>query len=64
VAIETIHITRHGITDTVWREGETCLWVRNHGEMLIVSVNPLFSDEHLLEAFATYLKWRRLNPPA
>jgi hypothetical protein len=54
-------ITRQGITDTVWREGAACLWVRNNGEQLLVTANMHFSDEALLEAFATYLKWRRIQ---
>jgi hypothetical protein len=55
-------ITQNGTLDTVWREEQVCLWVRNHGEQLIVSVDYRFSDKELIEKFEAYLKWRRQNP--
>lgn len=57
-------ISRNGITDTVFREGDwkPCLWVRNHGEQLIVSVDWGFTDEELVGAFTAYIRWRRQHP--
>jgi hypothetical protein len=57
-------ITRQGVTDTVWREGCVCLWVRNSGELLMLSADLALSDEVLCERFAQYLQWRRLNSPS
>jgi hypothetical protein len=56
-----INITRQGMIDTVWINGVACLWTLNCGAL---GINFTFSDEALREAFAEYLRWRRLNPPA
>jgi hypothetical protein len=56
-------ITRQGINDIVWHEGEVCLWVRNGGELLVLTADPDVSDEELIKKFTAYLKWRKLQPP-
>jgi hypothetical protein len=60
---ENLNSVTDGITDTVCMEGQTHLWIRNHGERLILEANPEVSDEELIETFAAYLKWRARHPP-